>query len=81
VRRKCALPFPERASGSVFSPHPSSERARRCACGLVSREHHIGQLITAIFALFTTFAMPIAPAQDRTFSVFAAASMSDLIPS
>ena len=33
------------------------------------------------FRVIHKFAMPIAPAQDRTFSVFAAASMSDLLPS
>jgi molybdate transport system substrate-binding protein len=39
----------------------------------------MGQLVTAIVALFTTLAVPFAAAQDRTITVFAAASMKNAL--
>jgi molybdate transport system substrate-binding protein len=39
----------------------------------------MGQLITAIFALFTTLALSFAAGQDRTLTVFAAASMKNAL--
>jgi molybdate transport system substrate-binding protein len=39
----------------------------------------MGQLITAIFALFTALVLPFAAGQDSTFTVFAAASMKNAL--
>jgi molybdate transport system substrate-binding protein len=74
------LAFPGRASGSVFSPKSLvGVRVKMRMPGSCFREHHMGQIIAAIFALFATLALPFAAGQDRTLTVFAAASMKNAL--
>jgi ABC-type molybdate transport system substrate-binding protein len=57
--------------------HMGGKKGKKC----ISGSTNMGQLVTAIVALFATLAMPFAAAQgqDRTITVFAAASMKNAL--